>query len=171
MGDYTRSTRECSVNQVQPVLRRALEDYFQKNSFGEIEAETQLCCETISEKKEIGRLAAFLGDKAGPLVYTAILLTATHLVWARGSAQTDVIVNAADLKYIHVKPFTSLFITDTGLEISGPLGNTKRMKLGYIGMGPEPITQKFTDEVKKAIDKVNPPSTSKWPVWLGGGRS
>ena len=170
MGDYTRSTRECSVSQIRPELRRALEEYFQKNSLGELEAETLLCCETVSEKMEIGWLAALLGDKAEPLVYTAMLLTSTHLVWARGSQQTSVIVNAADLRFIRVKLFASLFISDTGLEISGLLGNTKGMARGYIGMGPEPITQKFYDEVRQAIDKVNPSSASKWPAWLGGGR-
>jgi len=170
MGDYTRSTRECSVSQVRPELRRALEEYFQKNSLGELEAETLLCCETVSEKMEIGWLAALLGDKAEPLVYTAMLLTSTHLVWARGSQQTNINVNAADLRFIRVKPFASLFITDNGLEISGLLGNTKGVAMGYIGMGPEPITQKFCDEVRQAINKINPPPASKWPAWMGGGR-
>jgi hypothetical protein len=170
MGDYTRSTRECSVRQVRPELRRALEEYFQKNSLGELEAEILLCCETVSEKKEMGWLATWLGDKAETLVYTAMLLTSTHLVWARSSQQTGVIVNAADLRFIRVKPFASLFISDTGLEISGLLGNTKGMARGYIGMGPEPITQKFCDDVRQAIDKVNPPSARKWPAWMGGGR-
>jgi len=56
MGDYTRSTRECSVGQVRPELHLALEEYFQKNSLGNLEAETLLCCETVSEKKESGWL-------------------------------------------------------------------------------------------------------------------
>jgi hypothetical protein len=168
MGDYTRSTRECLVNQLRPELRGALEEYFQKNSLGELEAETLLCCETVSEKIEIGWLAALLGDKAEPLVYTAMLLTPTHLVWARGNQQTNINVNAADLRFIRVKPFSSLFITDTGLEISGLLGNSKGVALGYVGMGPEPITQKFCEEVQQAIAKINPSSKRKWPSWMGG---
>ena len=90
MGDYTRSTRECSISQVRLELRRTLEDYFQKNSFGDLEAETLLCCETVSEKNEIGRLAAFFGGKVEPPVYTAMLLTSTHLVWARGNQQSSI---------------------------------------------------------------------------------
>ena len=167
MSDYTRSTIECSVRQLRPELRRALEEYFQKNTLGELEAETRLCCETVSEKKEIGWLAALLGDKAEPLVYTAMLLTSTHLIWARSNQQTGAIVTCADLRFIRVKPFSSLFITDTGLEISGILGNAKGMALGYVGMGPEPITQKFCDEVRQAIAQINPGSTRKWPSWMG----
>jgi hypothetical protein len=170
MGDYTRSTRECSVGQVRPELHRALEEYFQKNSLGNLEAETLLCCETVSEKKEGGWLAALLGSKAEPPVYTAMLMTSTHLVWARGNQQTSVNVNAADFRFIRVKPYASLINKDTGMEVSGLLANSKGMTLGYIGMGPEPITQKFCDEVRQAIDKVNPPSTSKWPAWMRGDR-
>jgi hypothetical protein len=170
MGDYTRSTRECSVSQVRPELHRALEDYFQKNSLGDLEAETILCCETVSEKKTDGWLSTLLGGKAEPPSYTAMLLTSTHLIWARGSQQPSVNVNAADLKFIRVKPFTSLFNADTGLEISGLLADSKGMKLGYIGMGPEPITQRFCDEARQAIDKVHPPSASKWPAWMRGDR-
>jgi hypothetical protein len=170
MGDYTRSTRECSVSQVRPELHRALEDYFQKNSLGDLEAETILCCETVSEKKAGGWLATLLGGKTEPVVYTAMLLTSTHLIWARSSQQPRINVNTADLRFIHVKPYSSLFIKDTGLEISGLIGNSKGMTLGYLGMGPEPITLKFCDEVRRAIDKVNPPSPSKWPAWMGGGK-
>ena len=168
MGDYTRSTRECSVSQVRPELHRALEDYFQKNSLGDIEAETILCCETVSEKKAGGWLATLTGSKDEPVVYTAMLLTPTHLIWARGGQQPSINVNTADLRFIHVKSYSSLFIKDTGLEISGLLGDSKGMTLGYLGMGPEPITQKFCDEVRQAIDKVNPPSPSKWPAWMSG---
>ena len=170
MSDYTRSTRECPVGQVRPELRCALEEYFLKNSLGDLEAETLLCCETISEKIEMGWLATLLNDKTDPLVYTAMLLTSTHLIWARGSQQPKINVNAADLRFIRIKPFASLFITDAGLEVSGLVGNTKGMSLGYIGMGPEPITQKFCDAVQQAINKVNPPSTSKWPAWMGGSK-
>jgi hypothetical protein len=168
MSDYTRSTTERSVNQLRPELRRALEEYFQKNTLGELEAETRLCCETVSEKKEIGWLASLLGDKAEPLVYTAMLLTSTHLVWARSNQQPSEMVTCADLRFIRVKPFASLFITDTGLEISGIIGNSKGVVMGYVGMGPEPITQKFIDETKQAIAKINPESTKKWPSWMGG---
>jgi hypothetical protein len=170
MSDYTRSTIECTVNQLRPELRRAIDEYFQKNTLGELESETLLCCETVSEKKEPGWLASLLGDKDEPLIYTAMLLTPTHLIWARGNQQTSINVNAADLRFIRVKPFSSLFTTDTGLEISGLLGNTKGVAMGYIGMGSESITQKFCDEVRQAISKVNPSSTSKWPTWMGGGR-
>jgi hypothetical protein len=169
MSDYTRSTIECSVRQLRPELRRAIDEYFQKHELGEAESETLLCCETVSEKKEPGWLASLLGDRAGPPIYTAALLTASYLIWARGELQSGITVTGADLRFIRVKPYASLFLRDAGLEISGIIGDSKGGMSGYIGMGPEPATQKFCDEVQQAIAKINPSSTRKWPSWMGGG--
>ncbi len=167
MSDYTRSTIECSVNQLRPELRRAIVEYFQKNTLGEVETETLLCCETVSEKKEPGWLASLLGDQMEPPIYTAVLLTSTNLVWARGGLQSGVTVTGADLGFIRVKPYASIFISDAGLQISGIIGGSASMS-GYIGMEPGPVLEKFCDEVQQAIARANPSSTKKWPSWMGG---
>lgn len=167
MSDYTRSTIECSVSQLRPELRRAIDEYFQKHSLGEAEAETVLCCETVSEKKEPGWLASLLGEKIETPVYTAVLLTSQHLIWARGGPQTGVTVTGADLCFIRVKPYASLFVKDTGLDISGLIADSKMAIHGYIGLGPEPAAEKFVEETRQAIARINPSSTSKWPAWMG----
>jgi hypothetical protein len=169
MSDYTRSTIECSVRQLRPELRRAIDEYFEKHTLGDVETETMLCCETVSEKKEPGWLASLLGDKMEPPIYTAVLLTSAYLIWARGGLQSSVTVTGADLGFIRVKPYASLFINDAGLQISGIIGGSANMS-GYIGMGPEPATQKFCEEVQQAIAKINPSSTRKWPSWMGGDK-
>jgi hypothetical protein len=117
-----------------------------------------------------GWLASLLGDKAEPPVYTAVLLTSAYLIWARGGPQSGVTVTGADLRFIRVKPFASLFINDAGLQISGIIGDSKGSIGGYIGMGPEPATQKFVEETQQAITKINPSSTRKWPSWMGGDK-
>jgi hypothetical protein len=104
----------------------------------------------------------------GPPIYTAVLLTATELIWARGALQDEIKVNGADLKFIRVKPYASMFISDSGLQVSGIIGNSATA--GYIGMGPEPAAQKFCEEVQQAIAKINPSSTRKWPSWMGGNQ-
>jgi hypothetical protein len=168
MSDYTRSTIECSVRQLRPELRRAIDEYFEKHTLGDAETEAVLCCETVSERKEPGWLASLFGEKMGPPIYTAMLLTATELIWARGELQSDITVTGADLKFIRAKPYASMFINDTGLQISGIIGSGTMS--GYIGMGPEPAAQKFCDEVQQAIARINPSSTRKWPSWMGGNQ-
>jgi hypothetical protein len=168
MSDYTRSTTECSVRQLRPELRRTIDEYFEKHTLGDAETETLFCCQTVSERKEPGWLASLLGEKTGPPIYSAALLTATYLIWARTGLQSGVTVTGADLKYIRVRPYVSMFILDAGLQISGIIEGSAKLS-GYIGMGPEPAAQKFCDEVQQAIARVNPSSTKKWPPWMMGG--
>jgi hypothetical protein len=168
MSDYTRSTIECSVKQLRPELRRALDEYFQRKSLGDIETETLLCCETVSERKEPNWFASLFGEKVGPPIYTAVLLTSAYLIWARGTLQSDIRVTGAELKFIRVKPYSSMFFSDTGLQVSGIVENSATAN-GYIGMGPEPVAQKFCEEVQKAIVRINPSVGRKWPSWMGGG--
>jgi len=167
MSDYIRSTIECSVRQLRPELRRAIDEYFEKHTLGDAETETVLCCETVSERKEPNWFASLMGEKMGPPIYTAVLLTSAQLIWARGMLQSEIKVTGADLKFIRVKPYSSMFVSDTGLQVSGLVGDSAAIS-GYIGMGPEPATQKFCEEVKQAIARINPSSARKWPSWMGG---
>lgn len=168
MSNYLRSTRECTVAQLQPELRRAIEEYFQKNTLAEAEAEAVLCCETVSEKKEPGWLASLFGEHDETPIHLATLLTATHLIWARNGPQTGTSVTTANLSFIRVKPFASLLNQDTGLEISGLIGDSKaKIMRGYFGLGPEPAAQKFLEATQAAIAQINPETTRKWPSWMG----
>lgn len=167
MSDYLRSTRECTFEQLRPEIQRSLEAYFQAKELGEIAAETVLCCETVSEAKEPGWLAKLFGEKLESPIYVATLLTASFLVWARSGPQTGVNVTVAELRFIRLKAFSSLFNPDTGLEVSGLVGDSKRYLTGYIGLGPEPAAEKFVEAARQAIAKINPESTRKWPSWMG----
>ena len=168
MSAYLRTTRECPFEQLKSELRQPLDASFQENELGTI----QLCVETLSEPKEPGWLASLLGDRATGPVHLAVVLTESHLVWARYSAATGTNVIAADLRFIRVKPFASLFNRDQGLEISGVVGDVKGSGKGggvqgYLGLGPEPATTKLIEAVQAAILALNPDSGRKWPAWMG----
>jgi hypothetical protein len=168
MSDYYRTTRECSVRQLHPELRQAIRNYFQEHNLGDLDAETISCCETISEKKVTGRLISWLNDNSDTTIHTGILLTSQWLIWARRGDKSGTILAAADLKYISVGVHTSVLTKDYGLEVYGDLVGSKGPMRGYIGMGSEIAAQKFCDEVKQAVTKINPPPQRSWPKWLGG---
>jgi hypothetical protein len=170
MSDYHRTTRECSVSQLHPELCQAILSYFQAHALGDLETETIMCCETISEKKNAGRLVSWLNDTLDTTIHTGILLTSQWLIWVRYGDKSGMLLTAANLKHISVGMYTSLFTKDTGLEVVGYVEGSKGQMRGYIGMGPELATQKLCDEARQAIDKVNPPNPKKWPRWLGGER-
>ena len=168
MSDYNRTTRECSISQLHPELLQAIQSYFQEHKLGYLEAETLMCCETISRKKDFGRLVSLLKGVSDTTLHTGMLLTSQWLIWVRSGDQSGILLNAANLKDIRVRAYTSIFTKDSGLEILGYIEHSNSLVRGYIGMGAEPAAQKFCEEVTKAISIVNPPIKSRLPKWLAG---
>jgi hypothetical protein len=170
MSDYQRTTRECSVRQLRPELFQAVQDYFQEQRLGSLDAEVLMCCETLSKKKNDNKLLSLLQGESDTTIHMGMLLTSERLIWVRSGDQSGTRLNAADLKEIHVRAYAPLFAKDTGLEIYGYIEGFKSRVRGYIKMGAESATQKFCEEVQQAIDKVKPPSKKGkwWARWLGG---
>ena len=54
MSDYTRSTRECTFDQLRPELRRAILEFARMGEIGSLADDILGCCETKSEKKAGG---------------------------------------------------------------------------------------------------------------------
>ena len=168
MSDYNRTTRECPVNELHPELLRAIQSYFQEHQLGDLEAETLLCCETISEKKPSNRLVSWLKDERDTTIHTGMILTSQRLIWVRKGDQSDTRLTAADLKDIQARVYTSIFTKDSGLEIFGYIGDSNGNVRGYIGMGAEAAAQNFCEEVRKAISVINPSAQRSFPKWMGG---
>jgi len=162
MSDYVRFTRECSFDQLRPELARAIREYAQNHrELGNIEIEVLMCCETTSERKRAGALVALLGDDPDTILYTGMLVTPQWLIWARNGDQSGTVVSSAKLQEVQVRAFASRLVKDTGMEVSGYIGDSKGRVRGYIGMGPEPAAQQFCDQVQKAIEKATPKPAKK----------
>jgi hypothetical protein len=169
MSDYNRITRECTISQLQPELLQAVQSYFHEHRLGDAESETRKCCETISTKKDFGRLASMLKGKLDRTIHIGMLLTAQQLIWVRKGDRSGIQLTAANLKEIQVRAYTSILTKDTGLEIFGYIGDSNSNVRGYIGMGAELASQNFCEEVRKAIAAMAPlPEKKNLPRWLGG---
>jgi hypothetical protein len=147
-----------------------MQEYFQAHNLGEVEAETLLCCETVSEKKAGSLLSGWLETDMDTTTYIDLVLTAQSLVWARSGDRSGLHVVGAKLMNIRTRSQVSLFSKDFGLEINGLIEDAKSNIRGIIGLGPEPAAQKFCDEVYQAIEKINPTPVRKFPAWMGGNR-
>ena len=162
MSDYHRFTRECSFGQLRPELARAIREYAQNHcEVDNVEGEVLMCCETTSEKKRAGALAALLGGNPDTILYTGMVVTPQWLIWARYGDQSGLRVSSARLQDVQVSVYASLLVQDTGLQVSGYVGDSKAKVRGYIGMGPEPAAQKFCEQVQKAIEQVSPKPAKK----------
>lgn len=158
MSTYNRTTRECSVAQLRPELRQAIWEYFKEHNLGDPEAESLMCCETIAEKKDAGKLASWLSGESDTIIYIGMLFTHQMLIWVRKGNQSDPVLHAANLKEIRVSAYEPLLSKELGLEIAGFIETTKSWVRGHIEMGPEAATKEFVKAVQEAIAGLNPPS-------------
>ena len=116
-----------------------------------------MCCETISKKRNGSKTFAWLSGKPDAIIYTGMLLTSDWLIWVHHGNVSGTLLNAANLSEIRADFHTPLFTKDAGLQIVGYIGGAKAGVRGYIGMGTDLAAQKFCEEVKQAINKINPP--------------
>ncbi len=168
MSEYIRTTRECSLKQLHPDLLQAIQNYFLENRLGSLEAETLMCCETISKRKDAEKKVSWLNGNFDIKIYTGMLLTSEWLIWVHYGDQSGILLNAANLKQIQAEFYTSPLTKDAGLEIVGYIGASKSRVRGYVAMGTEPAAQKFCEAVRQAIDKANPPTKKGLFKWLTG---
>lgn len=168
MSNYTRTTRECSVKELRPELLQAVQKYFQEHKLGYLESEALLCCETTSTKKKINPWMDRLTGEVDTTIYLGMLFTSEWLIWVRSGDQSGTQLTATDLAQASVSVYKSLFTKDMNLDIFGYIQGAKRFMRGTIAMGPEPIVQKFCDEVNKEITRLNPPTKRGWRRWFGG---
>ncbi len=149
MGDYTRTTRECTLDGLQPPLAAAIRSHVKKYELGDIEAAILMCCETISTKKKKG-----LFRRKAEVTLTAIIFTPQWLIWAAGKQDEALGVLSARLHDIRVQDYEKSemykLMQDTGLNIFGLRTGDGPGSI-FFGLGPEPAAQRFRTMLRDAL--------------------
>ncbi|MCP5095219.1 MAG: hypothetical protein GY943_06680 [Chloroflexi bacterium] len=153
MENYLRTTRECTLNNMNPSLAAALRTYLVKNDLVEIEATALFCGETISTKEK----KRFLLGKKLETVLTGIILNPKWLIWAVGHEYEEPSILDARLNMIQVEDYEESFMhemaQDSGINVNG-LHTGDGIGTVFIGLGPEPAAQKFREILKEAIKRA-----------------
>lgn len=161
MSDYRRTTRECSVAQLQPDLARAIQDYAQRQQWSNLKDEVVMCCETTSEKITTNRLDALLNSDVDATTTLALIVTPQRLIWARSGPRAGTAAASAQYKDMRLKIFTPKHTQDIAVDVFGRMEGTREKVGGRLTLGPGPVAQKFCEEVMRAINNLNPPSIEK----------
>jgi hypothetical protein len=152
MGDYLRTTRECTLDDLQPLLVAAIRGHIEKYELGDVEESALMCCETTSTKKKKG----LFGGKA-EVILTGVVITPQWLIWAGGKENEKAGVLSARLQNLRVEDYEKAnmykMIPDTGLSVFG-FQTANDLGSVFIGLGSEPAAQKFRDMLKEAILQV-----------------
>jgi hypothetical protein len=165
MAIIERSTRETSIRNLNSKLLKAYQEYFQAHQLGDLETETRSCCETVTRRETLGRLAGWLDGNPDSSDVLGLILTEQYLFWARVGDRSGTTLAGADLKFIRVQMYSSRFTKETGLEIFGHVGGTGDRVNGRLALGPEPAAAAFCEQTIAAVKKARPPRKSIIP-WL-----
>ena len=166
MSGTIRTTRECSVERLDPRLLRAFQDYVQMHRLGDLRREALLCCETLTERSGRSRLAAWLEGNPDEKDFLGLVLTEQHLFWARTGKRSGTVAAGGQLKDIRVNRYSSRFPKESGLEISGFVLGSKDWVRGKLALGPEPAAVRFCEQACEASEKHQPPAKKFRIPWL-----
>lgn len=152
MGDYLRSTRECSLDSLNPLLATVIREHIEKYALGDVEAAVLICCETTSTKQKKG-----LFRSKAEVMLTGMLLTPKWLIW--GSIKGDKVLGvlSARLHDIQVQDYEESdmykLMADSGIHIDG-LRTSTGPGSAFIGLGAEPAAERFREALKAALEKA-----------------
>ncbi len=148
MGDYKRTTRECSLDSMRPELAAAIRAHVEKYNLGDILSGAVVCVETASEKIKKGLFGG------GETIYTAAVLTKDWLVWANSGTNVKPHALSARLNQITVQNYaTSSFaklIADTGVNVNGLKTDTPEAGTTFIGLEENAAGIKFREALMAA---------------------
>lgn len=149
MGDYKRTTRECSLDSMRPELSAALRMHVDKFNLGDILADVKLCVETTSEKIKKGLFGG------GETIYTAAVLTKDWLVWANSGTKVTPHAMSARLTQITVQDYAkssfAKLIPDTGVNINGLKTDTPEAGTTFIGLEENAAGIQFREALIAAV--------------------
>ena len=149
MGDYTRTTRECTLDSMRPEIASAIRAHVEKYNLGDILSKPVMCIETTSEKIKKGLFAK------GGTIHTGALLTSGWLVWASGADSASIGVLSARLGQITVQDYAQSnfgkLVADTGLNVNGLYTDTNAPGSAFIGLEENAAGKKFKEAVIAAV--------------------
>jgi len=152
MSETTRTTRECAINEINPVLVTAIRAHVKQYHLDDLESNLLMCCETISMQQKKGLFGGT--EKAVSVVF----VTPKWLVWAESINNKIAEVNSALLTHIDVRDFAGsamgTIAPDTGMNVSGRYTNAVKTGQAFIGIGADEVGIKFRQVLHEAMNKA-----------------
>ena len=151
MGDYNRSTRETTLQDLPPEISQALNKHLELYNLGDILAEPLMCVESVSEKIKKG---LFSGPGA-KMTKAYLIVTSRWLVEILKFDGKPAFARSVQLQGITVSdyeksPFYAK-IQDHGVEVTGMFTGTSEATTSFIGLGKDSAGEKFKKVLIEAV--------------------
>ncbi len=162
-----RTTRSCTVQELPADLIQAARTYYQSHGIGDLEAETCLCCETITVRQPSAKLISLLEGNPDTTSHMAILLTTHWMVWIFGGEKSRMVANGIKLATLRTKVMVVRRSEEFRLEIAGFVNDTREFIRGTLELGAQPAAEKFCTAVSTAALEQNPQPQKDRRRWFG----
>lgn len=151
MGEYNRTTRECTFNSMRPDLSAEIRAHVEKHNLGDILSKSVTCIETTSVKVKKG----LFGKEETS--YTGAVLTQGWLIWTTITEKGPAGVLSARLNQITVQDYTksdfAKLVPDTGLNVNGLYTDMSDPGSAFIGLEENVAGKKFKEAVIATVQK------------------
>lgn len=149
MVGNVRSTRECSLTEIDKNLSAAIQAHLSEYKITMAEQSIQMCCETASTQQ---KKSVFGGSEKA---IQAVILTDTWLIWGEKINGKNSGAGSAQLDQIDMRDYerTAMFkvIPDTGVNITGQYSDSSQTGQLFIALDPGPAGTKFRELLREAI--------------------
>jgi hypothetical protein len=153
MSETKRSTRICTIDELNKKLSIAIRVHFKKFNLGDIESSILMGCETTSVQQKKG---VFGGSEEA---ISAVLVSPKWLVWAECVNNKVVDVNSAMLKQIEIHDYASSAMgtisPDTGMNVTGRYSDVSKTGQAFIGVGMDAAGIKFRATLQDAMNTAS----------------
>jgi len=152
MGDFNRSTKEISLDQIAPDVMQAINAYIEKYNLGDILSDVSYCIVSTSEKIKKG---LFSGPGPKLFIQTAIL-TNRWLILADQADKNPILVRTMQLREITIEDYEKssfyAMLPDTGLHVEGMFGPEKGTF--FLPLGKDAAGDAFKEAIIRLVQEA-----------------
>ena len=154
MGDYDRSTKEISFEEITPDVMQAVNKCIELHNLGDILSNVSHCLISTSDKIKKG---LFGGPGPNLLVQTAIL-TNRWLILADRVDQNAIYIKSMQLADIVVTDYQQTkfhgVIPDSGMNLTGKFTDASEQGTIFMPLGEDEAGDKFKEALIRSVQEA-----------------
>jgi hypothetical protein len=151
MGDYNRSTKEISFENISPDVMQAVNKYIETRNLGNILEGASQCIISNNEKIKKG----LFGGPGPKSLVQVVILTNRWLILADRVDQNAIYIKSMQLKDIVVEDYekSSFYkmIPDTGMNVTGMFTDSNEKGTIFLPLGKDSAGEKFKEVLNKSV--------------------
>jgi len=153
MSEYTRTTRKCSFDALDPDLAAAIAAHLERYDIDDALPSVTACFETTSTQRKRKLFGTRIETSQ-----TAVVVTPRWLIWAARTGAGEIGVLSARLADIRIMDYEASpeyrLMPDSGVDVHGRFTNAIEVGSAFIGLGPEGAAGRFRNMVREAIGQA-----------------